>query len=108
MNNLYRNELRLFMNPFLPAVKLLKKDRVGSRLKRSYDTPSTPLDRLALCPEADQNRSLPTNASGRKPTPSPWLTASTRNPKPSGAWLTSQAVRPSPFRPRLRPKLQNP
>lgn len=46
MNDLYRNELRLFMNLFLPSTKLLTKKRVGSQTKRQYDTPSTPLDRL--------------------------------------------------------------
>ena len=53
MNDLYRHELREFMNLFLPSVKLLKKERVGSRLKRIYNEPKTPLDRLAACPEAD-------------------------------------------------------
>jgi hypothetical protein len=46
MNNLYRNELRLFMNLFLPSTKLVTKKRVGSQTKRQYDNPSTPLDRL--------------------------------------------------------------
>lgn len=46
MNDLYRNELRLFMNLFLPSVKLKEKKRVGSKLTRVYDTPQTPLERL--------------------------------------------------------------
>jgi hypothetical protein len=53
VDDLYRHELREFMNLFLPSVKLLKKARVGSRLKRIYDEPKTPLDRLAAHPEAD-------------------------------------------------------
>jgi integrase-like protein len=48
---LYRHELRLFQNFFLPSVKLLRKDRVGSRVRRRYDTPRTPLDRVLACPE---------------------------------------------------------
>ncbi|MDR7521037.1 MAG: DDE-type integrase/transposase/recombinase [Armatimonadota bacterium] len=46
INDLYRNELRLMMNLFQPSVKLIRKVRVGSRLKRVYDRPQTPLDRL--------------------------------------------------------------
>ncbi len=47
MNDLYRNELRLWLNLFQPSAKLMKKVRVGSRLRRRYDLPRTPLDRLA-------------------------------------------------------------
>jgi hypothetical protein len=41
------------MNLFQPSVKLVEKRRVGSRLKRTYDSPTTPLDRLATCKLAD-------------------------------------------------------
>jgi hypothetical protein len=53
LNALYRHELRLFQNLFLPSVKLVGKERVGARLRRRYDTPQTPLDRLHACPTAD-------------------------------------------------------
>jgi transposase InsO family protein len=46
MNDLHRNELRLFMNLFLPSMKLLKKQRVGSKRKRVYDKPKTPFQRV--------------------------------------------------------------
>ncbi|PYV27575.1 MAG: hypothetical protein DMG27_03555, partial [Acidobacteria bacterium] len=46
MNDLYRHELRLWLNLFQPSAKLLKKVRVGSKLRRRYDVPRTPLDRL--------------------------------------------------------------
>jgi hypothetical protein len=46
LNDLYRHELRLMMNLFQPSVKLVRKVRVGSRIKRVYDAPQTPLDRL--------------------------------------------------------------
>jgi hypothetical protein len=49
MNELYRGELRTFQNLFMPSVKLLSKTRVGSRLRRRYDEPRTPLDRLLAC-----------------------------------------------------------
>jgi hypothetical protein len=46
INDLYRNEWRQMMNLFQPSVKLQRKKRVGSHLKRQYDAPQTPLDRL--------------------------------------------------------------
>ena len=48
---LYRGELRLLQNLFLPSVKLLRKERVGARVRRRYDAPRTPLDRVLACPE---------------------------------------------------------
>jgi hypothetical protein len=53
MNALYRHELRLFQNLFLPSVKLVRKVRVGSRVRRVYDRPQTPFERVRACPEAD-------------------------------------------------------
>jgi hypothetical protein len=50
---LYRHELRLFQNFFLPSVKLLRKERIGSRVRRRYDAPCTPLERVLACPEID-------------------------------------------------------
>jgi len=46
MNALYRNELRLFLNYFQPSVKLVERHRVGSRVRRKYDRPKTPFERL--------------------------------------------------------------
>jgi hypothetical protein len=46
MNDLYKNELRYFQNLFQPSVKLRKKVRIGSRIKRVYHDPLTPFDRL--------------------------------------------------------------
>lgn len=46
MNDLYRHELRLWLNLYLPSVKLVKKLRVGSKVRRVYDAPQTPLERV--------------------------------------------------------------
>jgi len=46
INDLYKHELSWMMNLFQPSVRLLAKERVGARLKRRYDRPRTPLDRL--------------------------------------------------------------
>ena len=53
MNALYRAELRLFQNLFLPSVTLVKKVRVGSRVRRRYDRPQTPLDRVVASAGGD-------------------------------------------------------
>ena len=53
MNRLYRNELRLLQNLFLPSVKLLSKRRVGSRQQRRYDAPQTPFERVVDSGKAD-------------------------------------------------------
>jgi hypothetical protein len=46
MNDRYRHELRLGLNLYLPSVKLVKKGRVGSKVRRVYDAPQTPLERV--------------------------------------------------------------
>jgi hypothetical protein len=46
MNDLYRNEMHLLTNLFLPNVKLKEKKRVGSRCIRKYDEPQTPFERV--------------------------------------------------------------
>ena len=51
INALYRRELRLFQNLFLPSVKLVRKQRVGSRIRRRYDHPQTPFERVRACKE---------------------------------------------------------
>ena len=53
LNDLYRHELRLFQNLFLPSVKLVRKERIGSRLRRRYDAPRTPLERVQASPGGD-------------------------------------------------------
>jgi len=53
MNAVYA-DLRLLQNLFLPSVKLVTKARVGARVRRRYDPPQIPLDRVRACPEADE------------------------------------------------------
>ncbi len=53
MNDLYGRELRLWLNLFLPSVKLLKKVRVGSKVRRVYDPPRTPFERVKACPQVN-------------------------------------------------------
>jgi hypothetical protein len=56
INDLYKNELRLFQNVFQPSVKLLKKVRKGARITRVYDKPKTPWQRVLLSKHADPQK----------------------------------------------------
>lgn len=56
MNVLYTQELRLYQNLFQPSTKLLRKTRVGSRLRRVYEPPKTPLERVGECQQADPTK----------------------------------------------------
>jgi hypothetical protein len=46
LNDLYRKEWRLFHNFFLPSVKLIDKERIGSKTLKRYDLPKTPYQRV--------------------------------------------------------------
>jgi hypothetical protein len=45
LNELYRH-LRLYTNFFLPTMKLIRKIRIGSKVLKKYDKPSTPYRRV--------------------------------------------------------------
>ena len=53
INAVYRQELRLWMNLYLPSVKLVKKVRVGSKLRRVYSPAQTPFERVLASGRAD-------------------------------------------------------
>lgn len=46
LNRLYRGPVRLYMNFFQPVMKLVRKERINGRLKRQYDIPKTPYQRV--------------------------------------------------------------
>ncbi len=46
LNDLYRNELNYFLNYFIPSVKLISKQRQGSKIKKIHDKAKTPFQRL--------------------------------------------------------------
>lgn len=46
LNDLYKNEWRLYHNFFIPSVKLIEKKRVGSKTIKRYDKPKTPSQRI--------------------------------------------------------------
>ena len=67
INDLYHPELRILQNLFLPSMKLSEKVRVGSKLRRRYDKPLTPLERLLACPQADPAKLQELKSSERVP-----------------------------------------
>jgi hypothetical protein len=58
LNDLYRNELNCFLNYFLPSVKLISKERQGSKIKKKYDKAKTPFQRLFESKEIDEDKKL--------------------------------------------------
>ncbi len=50
LNDLYTQEWRLFHNFFCPSVKLLEKERIGSKTLKHHDSPKTPYQRILLSP----------------------------------------------------------
>ena len=50
LNELY-SLLRLYTNYFQPLMKLVRKERVGSRVKKTYDKPQTPYHRVLASPD---------------------------------------------------------
>lgn len=46
LNRIYRDHWNPLQNYFLPAMKLIRKVRVGSRLQKTYDEPKTPYERV--------------------------------------------------------------
>lgn len=59
MNDLYRNELRLYKNFFMPNMKLIAKKRCGKnqeKIKKTYDKAKTPYQRVLECEEVDKEK----------------------------------------------------
>ena len=54
LNELYEY-LRLYSNHFHPAMKLLEKTRVGSKVKKKYDKPQTPYQRVLASPSVPED-----------------------------------------------------
>ena len=50
MNGIYRHEWRLLQNYFLPKAKLIEKQKLGSKYRRRYEKPKTPLQQLLASP----------------------------------------------------------
>ena len=58
LNNLYTKEWRLFHNFFCPSVKLLAKERIGSKTIKHHDLPKTPYQRIMDSPHIHKSVKL--------------------------------------------------
>ena len=56
LNDLYKNELRLYKNFFSPQNKLISKERAGGKIHRIYDKAKTPFQRLMNSPEVSEDK----------------------------------------------------
>ncbi len=54
LNEIYE-VLRLYVNLFQPMAKLMRKERHGAKVKKTYDTPKTPFMRLLASPEVSED-----------------------------------------------------
>lgn len=48
MNDVYKNEISLMNNYFLPNTKLKEKQRIEAKILKKHDKPATPYQRLIL------------------------------------------------------------
>jgi hypothetical protein len=55
LNDLYQREWRSFHNFFCPSVKLLDKQRIGSKTIKHHDLPKTPYQRIIESPHIPQS-----------------------------------------------------
>ena len=53
LNDLYKNEWRLYHNFFLPSVKLIEKERIRSKIIKKHDQPKTPYQRVLDADSSD-------------------------------------------------------
>ncbi|MBL0109227.1 MAG: hypothetical protein IPP52_18610 [Ignavibacteria bacterium] len=58
LNDLYRGDLNYFINYFLPSVKLISKERHGSKIKKRYDKPKTPFQRMFESKDINKEKKL--------------------------------------------------
>jgi hypothetical protein len=51
-----KNEWRLYQNFFMPSMKLIHKERIGSRYRKAYDDAQTPYQRVLVEPSISQGQ----------------------------------------------------
>jgi len=57
INDLYRNELRLYNNFFQPIMKILSKEKINNSVcRKKYDEAKTPYQRLMECPQISSKK----------------------------------------------------
>ena len=58
LNDLYRDDLNDFINYFIPSVKLISKERQGSKIKKKYDKAKTPFERIYESKYIDKEKKM--------------------------------------------------
>ena len=58
LNSLYTKEWKLFHNFFCPSVKLIAKERIGSKTIKHHDSPKTPYQRIMDSPHIKESVKL--------------------------------------------------
>ena len=58
LNDLFENEWRLYFNFFIPSVKLIDKIRDGSKIRKKYDPPRTPFQRVLESPALPEEQKV--------------------------------------------------
>lgn len=56
LNDIYTQEWRLLMNFFRPATKLIAKQRIDAKIKKTYDKPKTPYQRILESKHITRNK----------------------------------------------------
>jgi hypothetical protein len=56
MNDIYHYYWNPLQNHFMPVMKLLRKERIGSRIKKTYDIPKPPYQRLMESADLNQSQ----------------------------------------------------
>lgn len=56
MNRIYTELWNPLHNFFYPSQKLLRKTRIGSRIKKEYDSPATPFARVLACEHTSEHQ----------------------------------------------------
>jgi transposase InsO family protein len=56
LNQLYTELLRPYNNCFQPVMKLIKRETAGQRVRKVYDRPTTPLQRVLLSGQTDAKK----------------------------------------------------
>jgi SOS-response transcriptional repressor LexA len=63
LDDLYKNYWCPFLNFFMPTFKLIRKERVGSKIKKQHEAPKTPYERLLLSEAVTQEQKQKLQAS---------------------------------------------
>jgi hypothetical protein len=55
LNEIYRDLWCPFLNFFMPTFKLIRKERIGSRIRKQYEKPRTPYQRVLESSEVSED-----------------------------------------------------